>query len=39
MIMRVVVGNKDSCSTFLGQFKNVEYYEHAEELRASVNSP
>jgi len=37
--MMVVVGNKDSCSTFLEQFENVEYYEHTEELRESASSP
>ncbi len=37
--MMVVIGNKDSCSTFLEHFENVEYYEHTEELRASVSSP
>ena len=37
--MMVVVGNKDSCSTFLEQFENVEYYEHTEELRVLTTSP
>ena len=31
--MIVVIGNKDSCSTFLDHFENVEYYEEHEELR------
>ena len=34
-----IVGNKDSCATFLGQFPNIEYYERAEEIRASASSP
>ena len=38
-LMMVVVGNKDSCATFLEQFENVEYYEHTEELRVSASSP
>jgi len=38
-LMMVVVGNKDSCAIFLEQFENVEYYEHAEELRESASSP
>ena len=29
----LVMGNKDSCATFLDQFEDVEYYEHTEELR------
>ena len=37
--MMVVIGNKDSCSTFLEQFENVEYYEQTEELRASASNP
>jgi len=32
-LMMVVVGNKDSCTTFLESFEDVEYYEHTEELR------
>ena len=28
-------GNLDSCSTFLGQFNNVEFYERGEEIRIS----
>ena len=35
----LVMGNQDSCATFLEQFENVEYYEHTEELRASASSP
>ena len=31
--MMVVLGNRDSCTTFLEQFENVEYYEQTEELR------
>ena len=31
--MILVMGNKDSCATFLNQFDNVEYYKHTEELR------
>ena len=38
-LMMVVVGNKDSCATFLEQFENVEYYEQTEELRTSASSP
>jgi len=38
-LMMVVIGNKDSCATFLEQFENVEYYEQAEELRESASSP
>ena len=38
-LMMVVVGNKDSCSTFLEQFENVDYYEHTEELRESASKP
>ena len=38
-LMIVIVGNKDSCTTFLEQFENVEYYEQAEELRTSASSP
>ena len=34
----LVMGNQDSCATFLEQFENVEYYEHTEELRASTSS-
>ena len=34
-----IAGNKDSCATFLGQFPNIEYYEGAEEIRASASSP
>ena len=30
-----IVGNQDSCATFLGQFSNIEYYEAAEEIRVS----
>ena len=37
--MMVVIGNKDSCETFLNQFQNVEYYDHTEELRTSANIP
>ena len=33
-----ISGNKDSCATFLGQFPNIEYYERAEEIRASASS-
>ena len=29
----LVMGNQDSCATFLEQFEDVEYYEHTEELR------
>ena len=36
--MMVVLGNRDSCTTFLEQFEDVEYYEQTEELRASANS-
>ena len=35
----LVMGNQDSCATFLEQFDDVEYYERAEELRASASSP
>ena len=35
----LVMGKRDSCSTFLEQFENVEYYEQTEELRASASSP
>ena len=35
----LVMGNQDSCATFLEQFEDVEYYEHTEELRASASSP
>ena len=28
----VVIGNKDSCATFLEQFQDIEYYEQFEEL-------
>jgi len=35
----LVMGNQDSCATFLEQFDDVEYYEQAEELRASASSP
>lgn len=28
-----VAGNKDSLTTFLNQFKNIEYYKQAEEIR------
>jgi len=34
-----IAGNKDSCATILGQFPNIEYYERAEEIRASASSP
>jgi predicted Zn-dependent peptidase len=34
-----ITGNKDSCATFLSQFPNIEYYERAEEIRASASSP
>jgi len=34
-----IAGNKDSCATFLDQFPNIEYYERAEEIRASASSP
>ena len=30
--MMVVIGNKDSCATFLDQFQDIEYYEQFEEL-------
>ena len=30
--MMVVIGNKDSCTTFLDQFQDIEYYEQFEEL-------
>ena len=29
----LIMGNKDSCTTFLDQFEDVEYYEQTEELR------
>ena len=29
----LLMGNKDSCATFLEQFKDFEYYERYEELR------
>ena len=32
-LIMTVIGNKDSCVTFLEQFENVEYYEHSEEIR------
>ena len=35
----LVMGQRDSCAIFLEQFENVEYYEHTEELRASISSP
>ena len=35
----LVMGNQDSCAIFLDQFDDVEYYEQAEELRASASSP
>lgn len=35
----LVMGNQDSCATFLEQFDDVEYYEQVEELRASASSP
>ena len=35
----LVMGKRDSCSTFLEQFENVEYYEQTEELRESASSP
>ena len=35
----LVMGNQDSCATFLEQFDDVEYYEQAEELRVSASSP
>ena len=35
----LVMGNQDSCATFLEQFENVEYYEQTEELRTSASSP
>ena len=38
-LMMVVIGNRDSCETFLEQFQNVEYYDHTEELRESASSP
>ena len=31
--MILVMGNRDSCATFLNQFDNVEYYENREELK------
>ena len=34
----LVMGKKDSCSTFLEQFENVEYYEQTEELREPASS-
>ena len=34
-----IAGDKDSCATFLSQFQNIEYYERAEEIRASANNP
>ena len=34
-----IAGNKDSCAIFLDQFPNIEYYEKAEEIRASASSP
>ena len=34
----LVMGKRDSCSTFLEKFENVEYYEHTEALRVSANS-
>jgi predicted Zn-dependent peptidase len=34
----LLMGKRDSCSTFLKQFENVEYYEHTEALRVSANS-
>ena len=35
----LIMGNQDSCATFLDQFENVEYYEQTEELRESASSP
>ena len=29
----LLMGNKDSCATFLERFKDFEYYERYEELR------
>ena len=29
----LVMGNQDSCTTFLDRFEDVEYYEQTEELR------
>ena len=37
--MMVVLGNRDSCATFLEQFEDIEYYEQVEELRASASNP
>ena len=31
--MILVMGNQDSCATFLNRFDNVEYYKPGEELR------
>ena len=28
-----ITGNKNSCTTFIGQLENVEFYEQAEEIR------
>jgi len=33
-----IAGNQDSCATFLSQFKNIEYYERAEEIRAPASN-
>ncbi len=35
----LVMGKRDSCSTFLELFENVEHYEHTEALRVSANNP
>lgn len=34
-----ISGKQDSCATFISQFENIEFYEEAEEIRASASSP
>jgi len=33
-----IVGNQDSCATFISQFENIEFYERGEEIRASASN-
>ena len=35
----LLMGNRDSCATFLEKFEYVDYYEQTEELRASASNP